>query len=75
MKTFISFLFILLSLTLQVAAQALHIDSTRFITGINPGTQILYSIPTTDKGILFVGSDNHNPGGFIPYFPIGPKTQ
>jgi hypothetical protein len=46
----------------------LHIDSTRFITGHECCTQIRYSIPTADKGILFVGEDAGNPGGIIPYF-------
>jgi hypothetical protein len=50
-------------------SQALHIDSTRFITGNNPTTSIIYSIATTDKGILFVGADDGNPGGIIPYSP------
>ena len=50
--------------------QALHIDSTRFITGNKCCTNIRFTIPTTDKGILFVGEVYGNPGGIIPYFAI-----
>jgi hypothetical protein len=46
------------------------LDSTRFITGIHQGTYLRFAIPTADKGILFVGEEDGNPGGIIPYFPI-----
>ncbi len=59
-----------LALYLPVIGQSLHIDSTRFVTGNKCCTDIRYSIPTADKGILFVGADNNNPGGIIPYFSI-----
>jgi hypothetical protein len=68
MKTIPSILFLLLC-CLHPAYSQLVIDSTRFITGYNCCTSITYSIPTADKGILFVGSDMENPGGIIPYFP------
>jgi hypothetical protein len=69
MKTIPSILFLLLS-CLHPAYSQLVIDSTRFITGNQCCTEIYYSIPTADKGILFVGSDAGNPGGIIPYFSI-----
>jgi hypothetical protein len=69
LKTLYSILF-LFSFSTHLSAQALIIDSTRFITGNNCCTGINYAIPTADKGILFVGVDNNNPGGIIPYFPI-----
>jgi hypothetical protein len=69
MKTIPSILFILLC-CLHTAYSQLVIDSTRFITGNQCCTEIYYSIPTADKGILFVGSDAGNPGGIIPYFSI-----
>jgi hypothetical protein len=47
-------------------SQVLHVDSTRFITGTRCCTQINYTIPTNDKGILFVGSEHNTPGGIIP---------
>ncbi len=47
--------------------QALHIDSTRFITGNKGYTQIGMAIPTRDKGILFIGEVYGNPGGIIPF--------
>ena len=53
-----------------VTAQQIVIDSTRFMTGYEPGAYIEYAIPTTDKGILFVGYDGGNPGGIIPPFPL-----
>ena len=59
---------LLLSFTAPAHAQALIIDSTRFITGINQGIIVQFIIPTTDKGILLVGQDFGNPGGIIPYF-------
>jgi len=65
------FFFFLLSYSLQLSAQTLHVDSTRYITGINPGTYINYAIPTSNKGILFTGYATPNPGGIIPYFPYG----
>ena len=68
MKLFYPILFLLLTPLLSYS-QGLHVDSTRFITGNKVGTNIKYTIPTADKGILFVGSDYGNPGGIIPYFP------
>ena len=62
-------IFLLLSYPLFCRAQFV-IDSTRFITGYKPGVLINYTIPTTDRGILFVGEEYGNPGGIIPYFPI-----
>jgi len=69
MKTLYSILLLLLTCLPHVYGQ-LVIDSTRFITGVRPGTSIKFSIPTSDKGILFVGEEYGNPGGIIPYFPI-----
>ncbi len=62
----------LLIFPLLTRSQGLYVDSTRFVTGINPATEILYAIPTADSGILFVGAESGNPGGIIPYFPIDP---
>ena len=52
------------------SGQSLHIDSTRFITGLRCCTGINYTIPTVDKGFLFVGVESENPRGIIPYFPL-----
>ncbi len=71
MKIFYFILLLLLS-PLLTRSQGLYVDSTRFITGINPGTEILYAISTADGGILFVGGESGNPGGIIPYFPLDP---
>ena len=60
----------LFSLYAPVYGQALIVDSTRFITGNRCCTGISYSIPTADHGTLFVGYDNNNPGGIVPYFPV-----
>ena len=69
MKFFFS-IFLLLFCIASLSAQQLHVDSTRFITGINPSTAIRHAIPTADKGILFTGYTAANPRGIIPYFPI-----
>lgn len=70
MRLFNTILCLLLSLTTIVDAQSLHIDSTSFITGYSGNIIISYAIPTSDKGIFFVGYDYGNPRGIIPYFPI-----
>jgi len=70
MKKLLLLLLIVFSYTTYLSAQALVIDSTRFITGNNPGTGIEFAIPTADKGILLVGYTAANPGGIIPYFPL-----
>jgi Secretion system C-terminal sorting domain len=70
MRKLITLLFVVVCVVQYAGAQSLHVDSTRFITGNKPATQINYAIPTTDKGVLFVGFAGGNPGGIIPYFPI-----
>jgi len=55
-------------------AQSLHVDSTRFITGLKCCTGISYAMPTADKGMLLVGGESNNPGGIIPPFPIDTST-
>jgi hypothetical protein len=70
MKTVFTILSLFLCYSPTVRSQSLHIDSTRFITGHECCTQIRYSLPTADKGILFVGEMSGNPGGIIPYFPL-----
>src|SRR5271166_3339703 len=67
MKVLYAILFLLV-LSLHSYGQALVIDSTRFISGLRPGNNIRYAIPTADKGILFVGLEGRNPGGIIPPF-------
>src|SRR5262249_53098644 len=51
-------------------AQMLIVDSTRFVAGNKCCTNIQYAIPTNDNGILFVGDEEHNPGGIIPAFSL-----
>ena len=60
----------LFSLFVSVHGQVLIVDSTRFVNGNRCCTGINYSISTAGKGGLFVGYDNNNPGGIIPFFPI-----
>jgi Secretion system C-terminal sorting domain len=51
----------------QSYSQTLHIDSTRFITGIVCCVGISSIIPTDDKGIFFAGYEWNHPIGIIPY--------
>src|SRR4051812_47263623 len=70
MKKLLVLLLVVYALSGRGYGQSLHIDSTRFITGIRPATGIEYSISTGDKGILLVGWADHNPGGIIPLLPV-----
>jgi Secretion system C-terminal sorting domain len=70
MKRLLACLFFITCFAYIAYGQKYHVDSTRFITGNTPGTNIDYAIPTIDKGILFVGSEGGTPGGIIPPFPL-----
>jgi hypothetical protein len=60
---------------LAVSQSQLSIDSTRFIVGERCCTQIRFTIPTWDKGILFVGMESSDPGGIIPPFSLDPGVN
>jgi hypothetical protein len=68
MKSLSLLLLVILSCLQHANSQSFVVDSTRFITGNNCCTGIIYSIPTADKGILFIGYEANNPGGIIPFF-------
>lgn len=68
-------LILLLCFTKAYCQPQLVVDSTRFIAGNKCCTQIRYSIATSDKGILFVGSTVTKPGGIIPYIDIDTVGQ
>ena len=69
MKKLLPIFFLLFSYTTSIHAQALSINTTRFVGGDSScGWSVAqYSIPTKDGGVLFVGStDCYAGGGNIP---------
>jgi hypothetical protein len=75
MKKFLALYFLFFFYMQAAYCQNLHIDSTRFITGTKGNTHIRYTIPTADKGMLFVGDVSHEPGGGIPSFLLDTTFQ
>ncbi|MBC7552667.1 MAG: T9SS type A sorting domain-containing protein [Taibaiella sp.] len=53
-----------------VRGQALHVDSNCFLPTDKCCAEISSAIPTTDKGIFFIGAMVRKPGGGVPFLPI-----
>ncbi len=70
MRQLLLFLVLFITYATTLSAQALHIDSTWFLPTVRPNTNIKFAMPTSDKGIFFVGAMVLKPGGIIPAFPL-----